>query len=354
MQKESRNKVVLAAAAAAIGLIVFGLFSFSANNTTKIPASPQSLRVAVLTDALFSDGGWGSASAAAAEMIRTNYDCEVIVQDNVSIADIESTLHQYAESRYDLIIAHGVQWGDPALRIGKQFPNVRIVVFTGLVESQNVASIFPMQQEGAFLLGALAGMMTKTNVIAYVGGENYPNVINIFEGYKHGARTTNAEAKVVGTYLNDWDNPPKGKEAATSLIRQHNADIIFHVADSSGRGVVEAAKENGIYALGAVQDQNSLAPDTVLSSFVLDVDKAYDGAVRSVLNSTFAGGVSRPGIETHKGAPGDGIVYLAPFHSLDASIPPVVKSKLDALTSDILDERLVVPERLESTAEPTA
>jgi basic membrane protein A len=204
-----------------------------------------------------------------------------------------------------------------------------------------------MQQEGSFLLGALAGMMTETNVIAYVGGEEYPNVINIFEGFKQGASMTNSDVTVVGTYLNDWDNPAKGKEAATSLIRQQNADIIFHVADSSGRGVIEAATESDVYALGAVQDQNSLAPETVLSSFVLDVDKAYDNAVGSLLNGTFAGVIYKPGIETHKGAPGDGVIYLAPFHSLDDQVPDTVKSRLSALTSDLLEERLVVPERLE-------
>lgn len=333
---------------AAAALIIFGLFTFTGGASNRIATNPSTLKVAVLTDALFNDGGWGSASFAAAEKIRNTYDFEVVTQDDVSIPDIESTLLRYAESNYDLIIAHGVQWGDPALRVGQQFPNIRIVVFTGLVESQNVASIFPMQQEGSFLLGALAGMMTETGVIAYVGGEEYPNVINIFEGFKQGATTTNPSVKVVGTYLNDWDNPAKGKEAATSLIRQQNADVIFHVADSSGRGVIEAATENGIYALGAVQDQNSLAPDTVLSSFVLDVDKAYEDAVNSVLNGSFAGKISKPGIETGKGAPGQGVVYLAPFHSLDAEVPSKVKAKLDELTSDLIDERRVVPERLET------
>ena len=341
--------VILAAAAVAGSLIFFGVFTFLGDANSKVSTTPDSIKVAVLTDALFTDGGWGSASFVAAEKIRDKYDFEVATQDNVSIPDIEDTLQRYAESKYDLIIAHGVQWGDPALRVGQEFPDIRIVVFTGLVESQNVASIFPMQQEGSFLIGALAGMMTKTGVVGYVGGEEYPNVINIFEGFKQGAMTTNATVKVVGTYLNDWDNPAKGKEAATSLIRQQNVDILFHVADSSGRGVIEAAVENGIYALGTAQDQNSLAPDTVLSSFVLDVDKAYESAVNSVLNGTFSGRITKPGIETNKGAAGEGGVYLAPFHSLDAAVPSTVKAKLDELTSDLIDERLVVPERLEAT-----
>jgi basic membrane protein A len=346
----AKTYAVIVGAIAAIAVTAIALMA-SANPPRNLAEPRSTLRIAVVTDALFSDEGWGESAMNAAKFIQSKYGFEVATEDNVSIANIESTLTKYAQSSYDLIIAHGVQWGDPALRVGEQYPNVRIVVFTGLVESKNVASIFPQQQQGSFLLGALAGMMTKTNVIGYVGGEEYPNVVNIFEGYKQGAKSVNPDIKIVGTYLNDWDNPAKGKEAATSIIRQ-NADVIFHVADTSGQGVIESAKENGVYALGAVQDQNSLAPDTVLSSFVLDVDKAYNQAVNSTLEGSLKGEIRKPGIETEKSAAGDGIVYIASFHDLDSEVPESAKSKLQELTNSLLNGGIVVPERLEETTSP--
>ena len=75
---------------------------------------------------------------------------------------------------FDLIIAHGFEWGTPAVKVGKDYPSTKFVIFTGLGKSSNVASIFPMQQEATYLLGALAAMMSKTNVIGFVGGEKYP------------------------------------------------------------------------------------------------------------------------------------------------------------------------------------
>jgi basic membrane protein A and related proteins len=343
-----RSRTYAVTAVIIIVAILVTMIAFNAWPTLPRNLEPKStLRIAVVTDALFTDEGWGESSLNAAKFIEKKYGFEVAAEDNVSIADIESTLQKYAQEKYDLIIAHGVQWGDPALVVGKQHPDVRIVVFTGLVRSENVASIFPQQQQGSFLLGALAGMMTKTNVIGYVGGEEYPNVVNIFEGYKQGAKAVNPDVRVIGTYLNDWDNPAKGKEAATSIIRQ-GVDVIFQVADSSGHGVFESANENGVYALGAVQDQNSLAPDTVLSSFVLDVEKAYSQAVDTTTNGT-QGQVRKPGIEVEKGAAGDGIVYLASFHDLDNKVPESVKSKLRELTNDLLTGNLVIPERLEVT-----
>jgi basic membrane protein A len=169
--------------------------------------------------------------------------------------------------------------------------------------------------------------------------------VNIFEGYKQGAEWANDNITVIGTYLNDWDNPARGREAATSIIRQ-GADFMFHVADSSGQGVIQASDESGIYALGAVQDQNHLAPDTLLSSFVLDVDKAYDSVVKMVMNGNFTGNIFRPGIELQRGSDGQGIVYLAPFHGLESRVPESVQERLTKLTNEILQEKIGVPERL--------
>jgi basic membrane protein A len=308
------------------------------------------LRIALVTDALFSDSGWGTAAFNAAKLLESKYGHQVAYAESIAIPDIEATLRQYSEEGYDLIIAHGFQWGDPAVKVGKDYPNTKYVVFTGLVSSDNVASIFPQQQEGTFLLGALAAMMSQTGTIAYVGGDQYPNLINIFEGYKQGARHINPNIKVIGTYLGEWDNPAKGKEAGLAQINA-GADFLFHVADTSGHGVIQAAKERDKFAFGAVLDQNKLATDTVLTSFVLDIDKAFDQAAQMVVEDRFEGKIFKPGIEAEKGAPGDGIVFLAPFHGLEARVPADVKTRLEQLTQDVLDRKIIVPERFEEAAE---
>jgi basic membrane protein A len=262
----------------------------------------------------------------------------------VPILNIEGTLREYADAGYDLLIAQGFEWGQPAVKVGKDYPNTKFVVFTGLANSTNVASIFPMQQEGTYLLGALASMMSKTGVIGFIGGEKYPNLINIYEGYKQGVQYVNPNIKVLATYLDDWDNPAKGKNAAILQIKS-GADFLLHVADTSGHGIIQAAKENGVYVFGAVSDQNKLAPNTVLTSFVLDVEKAFDQAVRMVKSGNFSGQIFKPGLEASKGSPGDGIVYMAPFHNLEDKVPEDVKSRLQQLKQDIINKKIIVPER---------
>jgi len=333
------------------------IFPISADNTKKLEKSisapsqdhptsviEKKLKIAFLTDGLFSDAGWGAFGYNAAQALEGKYSYMVDYKENVPIPKIEETLRDYANSGYDIIISHGFEWGKPAVKVGKDYPETKFVIFTGLVNSSNVASIYPMQQEGTYVLGALAATMSKTGIIGFVGGERYPNLINIYEGYKQGAQDVNPAVKILVTYLDDWDNSTKGKKAAISQI-DRGADFLLQVADTSGHGVIEAAKERGIYAFGAISDQNKLAPNTVLTSFVLDAEKAFDRIINLVKTSNFSGQIFKPGLEAEKGASGDGIVYIAPFHSLEHTVSDNVKLRLEKLKEDIINGNIKVPER---------
>lgn len=310
----------------------------------------KNLKIAFLTDSLFSDAGWGAFGYNAAQALQEEYNYAVDLEENVPVSMIENTLRKYAKAGYDLIISHGFEWGEPSIKVGKDHPETKFVIFTGLVNSSNVASIFPMQQEGTYVLGFLASSISKTGIIGFIGGEKYPNLVNIYEGYKQGAQDADSMIKVLVTYLDDWDNSTKGKIAAISQI-ERGADVILHVADTSGYGVIEAAKEEGIYVLGAISDQNKLAPETVLTSFVLDAKKAYDQIIRSIQSGNFSGQILKPGLELENDSAGDGIIYIAPFHDLEHAVPDNVKLELERLKEDIINGKIKVPERYYSVNE---
>jgi len=305
----------------------------------------KSLRVAYLTDGLFSDAGWGAFAYNAGQEIISKYGYEVTFLDNVSISNIETTLKEYADKNYDIIIAQGYEWGDPVIKVAKKYPEIKFIVFTGLVKSENVISIFPKQQEATYLLGALAGMLSKNHTIGFIGGdEKYPNLERIYEGYKQGALDANSSTKVLVTYLGDWDNETKGKSAALAQIEQ-GADFILHVADTAGQGVIQAAKEKGIYAFGAVSDQNKLAPETVVTSFVLDPVKAYDYVFNMIRKDNFTGIIYTPGIESTKNSTNeDGILYIAPFYGFQNKIPKDIQDKFLQLSQDIRNKKIIVSE----------
>lgn len=357
MQILSNRKILVSVILAAvlvtwIAIIMCSSVSFqnayaqAQNKSSQTPSSAnQSLKIAYLTDGLFSDAGWGAFAYNAGQEIISKYGYEVSFLDNVSIPNIETTLKDYADRDYDIIIAQGYEWGNPVIKVAQKYPDIKFIVFTGQVKSENVASIFPRQQEAAYLLGALASMLSKNHTIGFIGGdEKYPNLKNIYEGYKQGALHVNSTTRVFETYLGDWDNESKGRSAALSQIKE-GADFLLHVADTSGQGVIQAAKEKGIYAFGAVSDQNKLAPDTVVTSFILDPIKAYDSIFKMIHGNNFTGMIFTPGIElTKNSTTEDGIVYIAPFHGFQNKIPADIQSKFSQLTQDVRNKKIIIPE----------
>lgn len=292
----------------------------------------------LLTDAFFSDGGWGTQGLEGVSTLNAS------AVDGVQIPDILKVLKLYSDQHPKLIIAQGFQWGLPALTVASSHPDTKFVVMTGLVNSTNVQSIYPAQQQGSFVLGALAAMISKTHVVGFVGGQEYPNIINIEEGFKQGAHYIDPNTRIVTQYTFDFNNTTKGKNAALSEINQ-GADIILHTADTTGQGVIREAQMKGIYALGVVADQNNIAPNTVLSSFVLDMKKAYTQAYERVVDGKFVGNIIRPGLEMGPNDTGTGIIYIAPFHSLDSKVSPAIKYKLIQIEQDIISHKIIVPER---------
>jgi basic membrane protein A len=148
----------------------------------------------------------------------------------------------------------------------------------------NLKPLFFHPEQGAFMCGAAAAKMTKTNQVAFLGGGINPGIITFLAGYEAGIRYVNPDCKLVVSWANTFDDPLKGKELASSLYAR-GVDIIFQAANQTGLGVFEAAKEAGKYAIGVDVDQSGLAPDNIIASCLLDhgyatydsVSKAFKG-----------------------------------------------------------------------------
>ena len=149
MSKKSEvRKLSGAIAGLMVAVILFTGSSFSYPTSQLVWAQDEGtpLKVALLTDALFSDGGWAATAYNASQALKEKYGLELTTVENVAIPDIEPTLREFADQGNNLIIAHGFEWGDPALRVGADYPDTKFVVFTGLTNGSNVASVFPMQR----------------------------------------------------------------------------------------------------------------------------------------------------------------------------------------------------------------
>lgn len=207
-------------------------------------------------------------------------------------------LREFAENNYDLVVGVGFLMKDSVETVAKEHPNVKFAIIDEVIDAENVTSLVFAEDEGSFLVGALAAMMTKTNTIGFVGGMEVPLIQKFENGYVQGAQYINPDIKITTLYTsgpNPFNDPVRGKENAIAEYNQ-GADVIFHAAGGTGTGVIEGAKAMGIFAIGVDSNQDYVAPGTVLTSMIKNVDQAVFATVKDVKEGTFKSGVNRFGV----------------------------------------------------------
>ncbi|MGH4118343.1 BMP family lipoprotein [Clostridium sp.] len=223
--------------------------------------------------------------------------------------DYTPNLEALIEEGSNLTFAIGFQMSDAVTEVAKAHTDKNFAIIDSVVELPNVESIVFKEQEGSFLMGVIAGKMTKTNKIGFIGGKDF-DLINRFEvGFAAGVKSVNPEAakgllsadgKSTGTtvkYADSFDDTNKGYELAKSLY-QDGCDVVYHAAGGVGIGLFKAAKEltdggKTVWAIGVDMDQSLTVPEyasVILSSMMKRVDTATYNASKSIVDGTFKGG----------------------------------------------------------------
>jgi basic membrane lipoprotein Med (substrate-binding protein (PBP1-ABC) superfamily) len=202
------------------------------------------------------------------------------------------------------------------------------IITSGERVQGNVAPLVFRLSEASYLAGMVAGGMTKSGVIGFVGGVELPPVREAADAWVAGARAVNPRVESRTTYLNNWDDAALGREAARALIRV-GADMLHHNADAAAIGVFQAAKEApGVYVFGANADQTALAPERVLGSAVIDLPRALLLVARDVQRGTFTPKVESFGLSS-------GVVRYVPNPALDSLVPAALTVRVQAAEDSI-------------------
>ena len=250
-------------------------------------------------DKSFNDSAYRGLLLAADELGVTFTEFEP-GQD----ADRETGLRKLAQSGYDLIIGVGFLFSDAIRSVAADYPEAKFACVDYDVRPDeelppNLAGLTFREEEGSFLVGVLAGNFTKTDRIGFIGGMDIPLIHRFEAGYLAGAAYANPRVSTTVAYAGStpqaFADPAKGKELAL-LQYGRGVDIIYHASGSTGNGVIEAAKETGLYAIGVDSNQNYMAPGRVLTSMVKRVDNAVYMTVKAVVEGTFEGGVREFGL----------------------------------------------------------
>ena len=204
---------------------------------------------------------------------------------------------------------------------------------------RNLVALKFKEEEGSYLVGALAALVTTTGKLGFVGGMQIPLIKKFEAGYVAGVHAVNPAAQVIikyaGTTGTAFKDPTKGKELALAEYNQ-GADIIYHASGSTGLGVFEAAREKDRLAIGVDSDQNDEAPGHILTSMVKRVDVAVFDTIRDVLEGRWSGGVKVFGLAE------GGVTWVYDDRNR-ALIPDPARAAVDSLKAEIIAGRIVAP-----------
>lgn len=199
-------------------------------------------------------------------------------------ADAERVITQLAKSGHDVIFTTSFGYMNATLKVAKRFPNIKFEHATGYKRADNVSTYFDRIYEARYLTGMIAGHMSETDVIGYIGAFPIPEVIRGINAFTLGAQSVNPDIKVKVVWINTWFDPAKEREAADSLINQ-KADVITFHTDSPA--AVQATETAGVYSIGYHSDMTAYGEKSHLSSSVHNWNEYYVERIQAVLDGTW-------------------------------------------------------------------
>jgi len=260
-------------------------------------------------------------------------EIEYVFSENVTNADYERVMRQYAEQGNTLIVGEAFAVEAAARKVAKDYPKVSFLLgSSGKPQAPNFAVFDNYIQEPAYLTGMLAGGMTKSNKIGLVGGFPIPEVNRLMNAFMAGAKEVNPKAEFSITFINSWFDPPKAKEAAFAMIDK-GADVMY----AERFGVSDAAKERKVLAIGNVIDTQKDYPDTVVASALWHMEPTIDAAIKAVKAGAFkAEDYGHLSMMKPKGS------TLSPLGTFEKKVPADLLAKVKAKEAAILDGKFSV------------
>jgi basic membrane protein A len=311
-----------------------------------VSAGPARARVGLVFDV----GGRGDKSfndAAYNGLVRAEKELGVdgAYLEPVGSEDREAAMRLFAARGMDLVIGVGFIFSSDVDRVARDYPDVHFACVDYAPSPggvpPNVEGLDFREEEASFLVGAVAGFVSTSHQVGFVGGMTGPLIRKFEAGYVAGVKAACSECVVHSAYAgaspDAFRDPAKGKALAISEISQ-GADVLYHAAGASGHGVFEAARESHVWAIGVDADQYDEMPGTVLTSMVKRGDVAVLEAIRAVAEKRFEPGVHELGLR-------EGAVSYVEDGPHAAAIPDDVKKKVDALKGEVVSGAVRVPAR---------
>ena len=288
------------------------------------PRQPRGIRVGLITPGSIADAAWNSGAYQGLEQIRDSLGLEVSHVEARTPAEQDEALRAYAAQGYDLVFAHGFEFQDAAERVSAQYPRTRFIITSGRRVQGNVAPLIFRLEEASYLAGMIAGGLTRTGLLGFVGGIELPPIEAAYQGWVNGAKAVNARVQSRKIYLNSFDDASAGPRGGPGAHEGRGR----HVPPQRGRrGPRSLSGREG--APGRVRLRRERRPvarwrltgcSAARSSTCHEPSSWWRKEVKA---GTYRPKVEAFGLES-------GVVRYQPNPSLDSLVPATLKSRVKA------------------------
>ena len=332
LQLRSLLKLAVVGAAASVALIGCGKKEEppAPAPAAEAPApapKPEPLKIAFAYVGPVGDGGWTFAHDNARKALEKEFGDKIatsFVENVPESADAERVIRDMASQGNKVIFGTTFGYMETMMKLAPEFKDVKFEHATGYKTADNMRTYDSRTYEGAYMNGVIAGAMTKSNVIGVVASVPIPEVIRNINSFTMGAQSVNPKIKTKVVWVNEWFNPPKETEAATSLINA-GADVLMQNTDSAA--VLKTAEEKGKRAFGWDSDMSAYGPKAHLGSAVINWTPYYIKATKDALEGTWTTGGVWWGVK-------EGAIDLV---SIAEDVPADTKAKVEAIKAGLKD-----------------
>jgi simple sugar transport system substrate-binding protein len=290
-------------------------------------AKAEPLKIAFAYVGPVGDGGWTFAHDNARKALEKEFGDKIqtsFVENVPESADAERVIRDMAGQGNKLIFGTTFGYMETMLKVAPDFKDVKFEHATGYKSADNMRTYDSRTYEGAYMAGLIAGKMSKTGTLGVVASVPIPEVIRNINSFTMGAQTSNPKIKTKVVWVNEWFNPPKETEAATSLING-GADVLFQNTDSPA--VLKTAQDKGKRAFGWDSDMTAYGPKAHLASAIINWTPYYVKATKDALEGTWKTGGVWWGVK-------EGAIDIV---SIAEDVPAETKAKVDAVRAGLKD-----------------
>jgi basic membrane protein A len=293
---------------------------------------PEPLKIAFAYVGPVGDGGWTFAHDNGRKALEKEFGDKIVTSFVESVpesADAERVIRDMASQGNKLIFGTTFGYMDPMLKVAADMKDVKFEHATGYKTAENMRTYDSRTYEGAYMAGVIAGKMTKSNTLGVVASVPIPEVIRNINSFTLGAQSSNPKIKTKVVWVNEWFNPPKETEAATSLING-GADVLFQNTDSPA--VLKTAQDKGKRAFGWDSDMTAYGPKAHLASSVINWGPYYIKATKDALEGKWTTGKAWWGVK-------EGAIDIV---SIAEDVPAETKAKVEEVKKGLADGSFVI------------